>query len=203
MNLRNAIQQISDIRQQMAKSEVFRGYRSLTVGVSGGLALVGAVWQSQWLPSPTADLTRYLCLWVGIALVNVTIAVVELLIRAKRAGPGLVREMTRLAAEQFLPCLIIGALLTAFVYRDAPHVAWMLPGLWSLLFSLGIFASWRMLPSLVAWAGLYYVLSGLCCLRWGQGEHALAPWQMALSFGGGQLLSAAILHCTLERNDAS
>ncbi|MEM9368416.1 MAG: hypothetical protein AAGD07_20675 [Planctomycetota bacterium] len=203
MNLGDAIQQISDIRQQMAKREVFRGYRSMTVGFSGVLALTGAAFQSRWLGSPPSDLSRYLCLWVGIALASASIAVVELLIRAKRAGPGLMREMTRLAAEQFLPCLIIGAVLTLFIYRDAPQVAWMLPGLWSLLFSLGIFASWRMLPSPVAWAGLYYVASGLCCLRWGQGEQSLAPWQMAATFGGGQLLCATILHWNLERDHAA
>lgn len=187
----------------MAKSQVFRGYRSMTVGFSGVLALIGAGWQARWLESPATDLTRYLCLWVGIALVSATIAVLELLIRAKRAGPGLVREMTKLAAEQFLPCLLIGALLTAFVYRDAPHVAWMLPGLWAFLFSLGIFASWRMLPSPVVWSGLYYVCSGVVCLRWGQNAQALAPWQMAITFGVGQLLCAGILHWNLERSHAA
>ena len=199
MELREALQQISDIRQQMARSEVFRGYRSLTVGFSGVLGLFAAAFQSQWVTSPATDLPRYLILWVGVALVSATIAGVELLLRAKVAGPGLARDMTRLAVEQFLPCLVVGALLTASIYRSAPDVAWMLPGLWSLLFGLGIFASSRLLPSPVVWAGLYYVVCGGCCLRWGQGEHAFSPWQMAIAFGGGQLLCAAILHWTLER----
>lgn len=203
MELREAIEQISDIRQQMARSEVFRGYRSLTVGFSGVLALFAAVFQSYWLESPATDLTRYLVLWIGVAVVSATVALIELVFRAKRAGPGLVREMTRLAAEQFLPCLVVGALLTACIYRTAPQAAWMLPGLWSLLFSLGIFASWRLLPSPVVWAGVYYVLCGCCCLRWGQGEQVLAPWQMATAFGGGQLLCAAILYWNLERTRAS
>ena len=37
MQLDDALRQISDIRHQMARSEVFRGYRSVTVGLSGGL----------------------------------------------------------------------------------------------------------------------------------------------------------------------
>lgn len=203
MEIREAIQQISDIQRQMARCKVFRGYRSLTVAFSGLLALVAATVQSQWLASPATELTRYLCLWIGVALVIVTVAVAELVWRAKRAGPGLVREMTRLAGEQLLPCLAIGALITAFIYRSAPSVAWMLPGLWSLIFSLGIFASWRLLPAPVVWAGVYYVICGCCCLHWGQGDQALAAWQMAISFGGGQFLSAAILYWNLERNHAS
>lgn len=203
MELREALQQISDIRQQMARSEVFRGYRSVTVGFSGVLGLLAAAFQSQWVASPATNLDRYLALWIGVALVSAAIAGVELLLRATRAGSGLAREMTRLAVEQFLPCLAVGALLTACIYRYAPHVAWMFPGLWSLLFSLGIFASCRLLPSPVVWAGLYYAICGCCCLRWGQGEHAFSPWQMALAFGGGQLLCAAILCWTLERKHAA
>ena len=199
VELREALQQISDIRQQMARSEVFRGYRSLTVGFSGVLGLLAAVFQSQWVPSPATDLGRYLVLWVGVALVSATIAGVELFVRAKHAGSGLARDMTRLAVEQFAPCLVVGALLTICIYRSAPNVAWMLPGLWSLVFGLGIFASCRLLPSPVVWAGLYYIVCGCCSLRWGQGEHALAAWQMAIAFGGGQLLCAAILYWTLER----
>ena len=45
MELREALQQISDIRQQMARSEVFRGYRSATVGFSGVLGILAAAFQ--------------------------------------------------------------------------------------------------------------------------------------------------------------
>ncbi len=111
--------------------------------------------------------------------------------------------MTLLAVGQFLPCVVIGALLTICIYRGAPHVAWMLPGLWSLVFSLGIFASYRLLPQQVFWAGSFYVLCGCLCLLWGQGDNAFSPWQMGISFGGGQLMSAAILHWVLERSNVS
>ena len=45
MQLDEALRQISDIRHQMARSEVFRGYRSVTVGLSGGLGLLAAAVQ--------------------------------------------------------------------------------------------------------------------------------------------------------------
>ena len=59
MELREALQQISDIRQQMAQSEVFRGYRSLTVGASGVLGLLAAAVQTRWVADPATDLERY------------------------------------------------------------------------------------------------------------------------------------------------
>ena len=203
MELREALQQISDIRQQMARSEVFRGYRALVVGGSGLLGLLAAAFQSVWVASPAEDLGRYLTLWVGVAVINAAIAGAELFVRARSAGPGHARDLTRLAVEQFLPCLVVGALLTLCVYLFATPMAWMLPGLWCFIFALGIFASYRLLPSAIVWSGVYYVLCGCLCLRFGQGENALSAWLMGVSFGGGQLLSAIILYWTLERKDAS
>lgn len=203
MELREALSQISEIRQQMARSQLFRGYRSMTVGFSGVLGLLAAAFQSRWVESPDTELGRYLSLWVSVAAACLIVAGIELYWRSQLAGPGLAREMTLLAVEQFLPCIVVGALLTLCIYRAAPQVAWMLPGLWCLVFGLGIFVSFRLLPSQTFWVGLYFVLCGCGCLVWGQGEHAFSPWQMGISFGGGQLLGASILYWTLERTDGS
>lgn len=200
MELREALCQISDIRRQIAQAEVFRGYRSMTVGFTGVLALLFAALQSQWIASPQNELSRYLCLWLSVAAASLLIAGIELYWQAHHAGPGLAREMTLLAIEQFLPCVVVGALLTLCIYRASPQVAWMLPGLWSLTFSLGVFASCRLLPRQVFWVGLYYLVCGGGCLLFGE-IHAFSPWQMAISFGGGQLLCALILYRKLERTD--
>ncbi|MEO2004938.1 MAG: hypothetical protein ABGY41_12655 [Candidatus Poribacteria bacterium] len=201
MQLDDALRQISDIRQQMARSEAFRGYRSMTVGFSGVTGLLAAALQPRWVGSPEIELGRYLGLWLGVAAVSLTVAGTEMYWRARRAGPGLARQQTLFAVKQFLPCVVVGTLLTLCIYRGAPHVAWMLPGLRSLIFGLGIFASCRLLPRQVSWVGAFYVLCGCGCLLWGSGENALSPWQMGISFGGGQLLGAAILYWTLERTD--
>ncbi|MDF1845334.1 MAG: hypothetical protein P1U77_28315 [Rubripirellula sp.] len=203
MEIREAMRQISDIRRQMARTEIFRGYRSATVGVSALLGILAALFQSKIVPSPTTDLERYLLLWVGVAAVSVMMTGVELCWGWFRSGPGLSRELTRLAISQFVPCLVVGGLLTLSIYRAAPQVAWMLPGLWSFIFALGVFASFRLLPPQAYWIGSYYVFCGVLCLLLGQGQQAFAPWQMGVTFGGGQGMSAMILYWTLERNDAS
>ncbi len=203
MQLDEALRQISDIRQQMARSEVYRGYRSITVGFSGVAGLLAASLQQHWVASPEIELGRYLSLWLGVAAASLTVAGTEMYRRARRAGPGLARQHTLLAVEQFLPCVVVGALLTLCIYRSAPDVAWMLPGLWSLIYGLGIFASYRLLPPQVFWVGSFYILCGCGCLFLGRGDSVLSPWQMGISFGGGQLLGAAILYWTLERTDVS
>lgn len=203
MELREALTQISEIRQQMARSEVYRGYRSLTVGFSGALGVMGAVFQSEFVASPEIDLERYLIFWIGIAAVSAIIAGSGMWRRARATDSPMLRQMTRLAVEQLLPSLVVGAVLTLCIFRNAPQVAWMLPGLWSLIFSLGVFASFRLLPRQFFWVAVYYAVCGFGCLIWGQGANAFSPWQMGISFGGGQVLFAATLYWNLERIDGS
>lgn len=200
MELREALGQIEEIRQQMARTELFRGYRSVTVGISGLLALAAAAIQPL-VVRPGSPVRDFLLLWIAVAGVNLLMAAVQLWRRVRRADSRLVRQATLLAAEQFLPSLFIGAVVTLCLYRYAVEAAWMLPGLWSLIYSLGIFASYRLLPRAVAWVAMYYVVAGAGCLIWGQGANAFSPWLMALSFGGGQILGAAVLYWTLERRD--
>jgi len=69
---------------------------------------------------------------------------------------------------------------------------WILPGLWQVIFSLGIFSSCRFLPRPMIAAGVWYMLTGLLCLTL-DGRRAFEPWTMGLAFGIGQLLVAGIL----------
>lgn len=201
MELREALSQIAEIRQQMARTEVFRGYRSVPVAFSGVLACAASLAQGLWLPEPTRDLSSYLALWIGAAAIGIVAAALEMVIRARHASRW-AREQTWLAVEQFLPCVVAGGLATLVIVRCSETVAWILPGLWSILFSLGVFASRRLLPGAVAWVAFYYLMAGLTCLAMAQGEMALSPWAMGLPFGGGQLLAAAVLYRTLEWDHA-
>ncbi len=207
MEPHEALGQINEIRQQMARSGVFRGYSSLMVGSVGLMGVLVAIAQPYLVPSPANDLEAYLTLWISVAAVAFLLVVWGLWWRVRAAGSPMVRQSTLLSADQFLPCVAVGALITVGIYisvhRGAQDVGWMLPGLWSLVFSLGVFASYRQLPRPVFWVGVYFAVCGFGCLLWGQGTHAFSAWQMGISFGGGLLMGAAILYYTLERTDGS
>jgi hypothetical protein len=201
MELREALAQISEIRRQVARTSVFRGYRALPVALSGLLALGAAVVQSVWIPDPAADMPAYLALWVGAALVSMLATGAEMLLNCHRSPSSLTPTTTWLAVSQFLPCIVAGGLLTLVLWFYAQESLWMLPGLWAMLFSLGIFASYRLLPRETFWVGVFYQAAGMMCLALARGEAALSPWAMGVTFGLGQLLAAAVLYWTLERND--
>ncbi len=202
MELRDALAQITEIRAQMARTETFRGYRSGTVAFTGLLAGVGAVVQAIWIPEPAGNTRAYLVLWGGLAVVCLVGWGVEMVLRCQRASLSLTRQTTMLAMEQFFPCVVAGGLLTlAIATRAADHVA-LLPGLWAVTFSLGVFASCRLLPRPIFWVAAYYLAAGVAVLVLAQGDHAFSPWAMVGTFGVGQSLTAVILYVTLERTDA-
>jgi hypothetical protein len=201
MELQDALTQISEIRRQMARTEVFRGYRAVPVAFSGFLALGAAAIQAAWIANPAEELSAYLALWVGAAVVSAVGAGTEMILRARQSLSPWRREITWLALEQFVPCLVAGGLLTLVLVRFADESLWMLPGLWQILYSLGVFASCRLLPRATFVVAVFYLATGLTTLALGRGSAALSPWAMGLPFGIGQLLAAAVLYRTLERRD--
>lgn len=201
MELREALTQISEIRQQMARTEVFRGYRALPVAFSGVLAIVAALFQAVLIPDPAKQIVTYLSLWIGTAVLGGVAAGIEMISRSRAQGTSLRREITWLAVEQFLPCLVAGGLVTIVLVRSVPESLWMLPGLWQILFSLGVFASCRLLPRATMGVAVFYLVTGLASLAWASAEWAFSPWAMGLPFGAGQIFAAAVLYSTLECRD--
>ena len=199
MELDEALGRISEIRAQMVQTETYRGFRSLTVGFSGMIAIAVALVQADLVPRPSEQVREYVELWVGIALFSLLVVGAELAYRWTVTDSPLKRRLTVLAIQQFTPCLLAGAALTTVVTEFARETAWMLPGLWAILFGLGVLASCRLLPRATLWVGVHYMVSGTVCLVIGSGTRALSPWMMVATFGVGQLLAAGILYYTLER----
>ncbi|MEO7205243.1 MAG: hypothetical protein ABI356_10590 [Steroidobacteraceae bacterium] len=196
--LRQALDDINTIRSQVARGTQFRGYGPVSVASSGVLALAVAAVQIHWAQSSEHDLKPFLLIWIATAAVAVFLSALETVFRVRRVHSGLALEMIQAAVEQFLPCIVVGLLLTVVLIRVAPQDSWMLPGLWAVFFSLGVFASCRFLPRQMFAVGAWYLAAGLASLLIAAGHHALLPWAMGISFGIGQLLVAAVLHFGFE-----
>src|ERR1700734_1030394 len=189
--LQQALSEIQSIRSQVARGTEFRGYGPASIAVSGILALLVAAAQARWMAN--ADIAIWLGVWAGTAAVAVLLTGIETFARARRVHVGFAREMVQSAVEQFLPAVMVGFLLTVVMVRVAPRDCWMLPGLWELIFSLGVFASCRFLPRQMFAVGVWYLAAGLFCLAAGSVTRTLVPWTMGIPFGIGQLLVAAVL----------
>jgi hypothetical protein len=195
--LHKALGEISSIRRQMARSTEFRGYGPATLAATGFLAISAAGAQAIWLPDPANHIPIYLGIWISTAIVSAALIGVQMVTRTHRMHSGMADAMIRMAVEQFLPSAAAGALLTLVLLRSAPSALWMLPGLWQIIFSLGVFSSCRFLPRPMAAAGVWYLLAGLACIALAD-NRALSPLTMGTSFGVGQLLVAGILFFTAQ-----
>ncbi len=193
-DLQQALSEIHSIRTQVARGTEFHGYGPASIAASGILALAVAGAQTQWMAkSAKADLAIWLGVWAGTAVVSVFLTGLETFVRARRVHLGFAKEMVQSAVAQFLPAMMVGFLLAVVMMRVAPQECWMLPGLWELIFSLGVFASCRFLPRQMFAVGVWYLAAGLFCLVAGSATRSLSPWTMGIPFGVGQLLVAAVL----------
>jgi hypothetical protein len=193
-DLRQALSEIHTIRNQVARGTEFRGYGPASIAVSGILAFLVAALQAQWMAKTARpDPATWLAAWAATAVVAVLLTGTETFARVRRVHVGLAREMLQSAVSQFLPAIVVGFLLTVVIMRAAAQECWMLPGLWELIFSLGVFASCRFLPRQMFAVGVWYLAAGLFCLAAGSSTQALSPWSMGVPFGVGQLLVAAVL----------
>jgi hypothetical protein len=191
-DLNKALVDISSMRRQMARSTEFRGYGPATLAGTAGFAVLAAAAQSFWVRVPANQIGTYLGIWIWTAAVSAALIGIQMQTRSRRIHSGLADEMIRTAVEQFLPSAIAGALLTIVLVRWVPHALWMVPGMWQIIFSLGVFSSCRFLPRPMIAAGAWYLLTGLACIALGDAR-ALSPWAMGIPYGVGQLLVATIL----------
>ena len=192
-DLERALADITAIRSQLARGTQFRGYGPITVAATGVLALAAALVQVLYVPDPAATPLGYLALWSGMAVLAVIITGAEMIARSRREHGGLADEMLYQAVEQYIPAGVAGMLLTVFIHRYAEGALPLLPGLWQIIFSLGVFASCRSMPQGMFAVGMWYLAAGLGVLAL-SGAAPLSPLAMAVPLSIGQFLMAFVLY---------
>lgn len=190
MRLDDALEQLSAIHVQVLRSETYRGYRAGPVAATGMLALIAAgiqVWACR-----SDNPVRCLSYWIAVAAAAGLLSAAELFARTLRDTDPHARRRTRLALQQAMPAIGVGAMLTLALV--ATPGGWLLPAIWSMCFGLGVIASRPFLPGPIVRVAAFYLCIGAALLLPGlQGPH-VTPIAMGLTFGVGQLWAAWILH---------
>ncbi|KQO53561.1 hypothetical protein ASF24_04260 [Methylobacterium sp. Leaf86] len=201
-DLDRALADIVAIRTQLARGDAFCGFGPSAIAATGVLALGTTLAQHVWLDDPTEQPLLFLGGWIVTALASAGLIGAEMRARSRRDHAGLTDTAIVNAVEQFLPAGAAGACLALVLVQVSPESLWMLPGLWQMLVSLGLFASVRSLPKGVALPGAWYMVAGLAVLMLASADHILSPWTMGLPFAVGQFLMAMILYRAREDRDA-
>jgi hypothetical protein len=168
-----ALAQIAAIHDQLAKAEIYRGWRSLPVAGSGLIGIGAAAWQSVFM-RPLEPLT-FAVYWIAVAIAALFVGCAEIVWHYVRHAGETDRRRSRRVIAQFLPALLAGVIVSAALVRLSPALVVLLPGLWSLLFGVGIFATRPYVLSASVWVARYYWAAGLALLWVAGGVDTLSP----------------------------
>jgi TctA family transporter len=190
MDLSRALADIAAIHQQMAKGEIYRGYRPLPIAASGLIGFAAA-----WLQAPglgRSDPVGFVLYWSAIAALAGFVGASEIIHNYVVHDDTAARRQTRRVVGQFLPSVLAGAIVTASFVRLSAALVPLLPGLWAICFGIGTFASGPYLPRASNVIAVFYYAAGVALL-WNARADALSGWWVGGTFGVGQLMAAIVL----------
>ncbi len=193
-----ALQDITDIRSQLAAGTLFQGVGPIVISGTGGLALITALLQS-FVPdifAPTMEI--YYITWIMTAVIAVCTIGIEMSIRSPKHHACMSTSMILSIIQQFLPAGVAGAAIYITLLKYAPNTLWILPGIWQICVALGMFAAVRLLPATITWVGGWYLVSGVFVLILSSQNqnfqtYSISPWLMGGPFMIGQFAMAYVL----------
>ncbi|NKJ45137.1 hypothetical protein [Novosphingobium sp. SG720] len=197
-----ALSDIAGIRAQLASSTRFHGFAPVAVAGSGAFAFLAAVAQTLWPERLASDPSRYVAVWVSVAVASAALIFVEGLARISRMHGTMASMMVAGTARQMVPIGVAGAGITVILYNSVSANLWILPGLWQVLIALIGFTSLTSLPKAIIWPAGWYFACGLVVLDLASRGAPLSPWMMGIPFSLGQAAVAVILHRDAERHNA-
>jgi hypothetical protein len=187
MDVGRALDQIAEIHQQIAKGEIYRGYRPVPVAASGLIGIAGAWIEPHIVAESPATFVLY---WTSLGAIAALVGFSEILHNYLVHDDPTLRRRTRRVLGQFLPSLLAGVAVAAALLHGSGSLVAIVPGLWAVFFGLGILASGPYLPRASGVIALLYFGAGVWLLM---SAHTLNGWQVGGVFGGGQLLAALVL----------
>ncbi|MFN7943189.1 MAG: hypothetical protein U0X73_16485 [Thermoanaerobaculia bacterium] len=168
-----AASEIAYIRRTMERSAGFTavpGWGSVGMGAIG----LAATFLAREQPTPGA----WLAVWVAAAVLAFALGAVSLVRKAERAGVSLSGHAARSFVRALLPALAVGALLTGVLWRAGSME--LLPGVWLLLYGLGVTAAGAFSVPCVPIEGACLLAVGALALLF---PGAADPWLLGLGFG--------------------
>jgi hypothetical protein len=178
-----AMDNLRFIRETMEAAGTFTAVSGWGTVVIGATAIAAAT-----LATATHSTTRWIFIWLCEAALSVGISVYTMALKARAAKLPLWSEPARKILFSFAPPMAGGALLTLVLFeRD---LVTLLPGVWMLLYGIGVVAAGTFSVRIVPVMGLAFMLVGAAALV------APAIWGtafMAAGFGGLHLFFGTLI----------
>lgn len=179
----HAMDNLRFIRETMERAGSFTAVPGMG-GVLMGLSALGAALVASTQTRPDG----WLAVWVGEALVAVSIGAMAAAHKARLVKTPLLTGPGRKFALGLAPSIFVAALLTLVLYRAGLYA--IIPGIWLLLYGTGILSAGAFSVPVVPVMGVCFVALGavalFCPLAWSR-------WFLAAGFGGLHLVFGALI----------
>jgi len=178
-----AMDNIRFIRETMERASAFTavpGWGQVAVGVTAFVA--------SYLAAHETTARRWLFVWLAEAIIALLIAGWALDRKARATDTPLLSGPARKVAFSLSPPLIVGALLTAVLFKL--RVTSVIPGVWLLLYGTGVVTGGMFSVSVVPLMGICFMVLGAIAL------FVSAPWAnwlLAAGFGGLHMIFGIII----------
>ena len=197
MELNKALSQLTEIHDHLSKSQTYRGITSLPVAIAGLFALIAASAQQYFVEENSPD--QFVIYWSSVALITLFITIGVVLYKYFYRESNYHRKLTLKVVGQFFPSIVAGFIVSIALSSQSREFIPFLPGIWTLLFALGILAARPYLPRLLNWVTFFFFCASIQLFLMAPSGESLSPWGMGLSFGIGLILSSILLFWSLER----
>jgi hypothetical protein len=154
----------------------------------GGVAIGLTALAAASLASHQSTAARWIFVWLAEAALAMALAVLAVAQKARAAHVPLFSGPGRKFALGFAPPMIVGALLTAALYRDGDLR--LLPGMWLLLYGTAVVSGGSYSVRVVPMMGICFIVLGAAALispaSWGNAY-------MIAGFGGLQIAFGLVI----------
>ena len=179
----HAMEHLRYIRETMEGASSFTavpGFGGIAMGSTALFAALVAAHQ------PSGG--RWLATWVVEGFVALTIGVFAMARKAKSVNVSLFSRPGQKFALGLSPPMLAAALLTVVLYRE--NLAGLLPGVWLLLYGVGVVAAGTFSVKVVPAMGICFMALGTVALL---GPVGWGNWLLAAGFGGLQTIFGIII----------
>jgi len=173
----DALANLQQIRRTMADSTRFTAVPGLGLVWVGATALATAWVASRW---GVGQFDRWMVAWVTDAIVGSTILALAMQRKAERVRAALLSGPGQRALLGLLPPIAAGGVLTAVLYMRGMATPEVVPGLWLLLYGVGVIAAGANSVPLVPVMGGCFVMLGVAAFAV---PGTLALWLVPAGFG--------------------
>jgi hypothetical protein len=178
-----AMDNLRYIRETMESASSFTavsGFGEVAIGLT---ALAAA-----FLASHAPEVRLWLIIWLGEAALSLVIAGGAMFRKARAAGSPILYGPGRKFALSFSPPMLVGALLTAVLYRAG--LVSPVPGIWLTLYGTGVVTGGAFSVRIVPVMGLCFMIVGAIALFC---PFAWANYLMGAGFGGLHVVFGLII----------